>query len=345
MGPIDTFTSLLRILFTELLSYFRLFRNFIENPLTHYFHSMADSTLKEKFSNWIHDLQDRICDKLESIDGDRTFQEDQWKREEGGGGRSRVMEKGSVFEKAGVNISIVDGVLPDPIKERFEVDHGWFFAGGLSLVIHPFNPMVPTVHANYRYFELYEKEGGPRKDAWFGGGADLTPYYLWEEDARHFHQTHKDACDPHGKELYPEFKKQCDDYFYNAHRGEARGIGGIFFDYRRADEKRGLEDWFNFVTSCGEAFLPSYTPIVERRKFEPYNEYQRYFQEQRRGRYVEFNLIHDRGTLFGLKTGGRTESILMSLPPVVRWDYNAHPVPGTPEAELVEILKNPKDWV
>ena len=230
---------------------------------------MTSAPLKEQFSTWIHDLQDRICEKLETMDQHQSFQEDQWTRKEGGGGISRVMEKGAVFEKAGVNVSKVDGVLPDPIKERFEVDHGWFFAGGISLVIHPQNPMVPTVHANYRYFELYEKEGGARKDAWFGGGADLTPYYLWEEDARHFHKTHKDALDPHGTELYPEFKQKCDDYFYNAHRGECRGIGGVFFDYLRANEKRGLQDGFNMVQACGEAFLPAYAPIVERRRYEP----------------------------------------------------------------------------
>lgn len=305
---------------------------------------MPAPPIKEQFSNWISDFQDSICTKLESFEKNKTFREDQWKREEGGGGISRVLEKGKVFEKAGVNTSKVFGVLPDPIKERFEVDHGWFFAGGISLVIHPLNPMVPTVHANYRYFELYEKEGGTRKDAWFGGGADLTPYYLREEDARHFHQTHKDALDPHGKELYPDFKKQCDEYFFNEHRGEARGVGGVFFDYLRADENRGLQDWFKMVYSSGQAFLPAYIPIVEKRSFEPYDENHRYFQELRRGRYVEFNLIHDRGTLFGLKTGGRIESILMSLPPRVRWDYNVQPEPDTPEHEIVEVLKNPRDW-
>jgi coproporphyrinogen III oxidase len=302
-------------------------------------------TIKESFTEYIHNLQDQICSALEEVDGKAAFREDNWERDGGGGGRTRVIEKGEVFEKGGVNISTVHGELPEPIKKHFNVEQGWFWAGGVSLVIHPESPMVPTVHANFRYFELYEDEKMENiSDAWFGGGADLTPYYLWEEDAVHFHRVLKDACDPHGKDLYPAFKKQCDEYFHNSHRGEARGIGGLFFDYLRADEKRTIDDWHAFTADTGKAFLDAYLPIVKSRVHEPYNPAQKYWQEIRRGRYVEFNLIHDRGTLFGLKTNGRIESILMSLPPQVRWDYDFQPKEGTREAELIEVLQNPRDW-
>lgn len=304
------------------------------------------SQIKKKFSEYIKNLQDEICSGVEKVDGKAKFREDNWERDGGGGGRTRVIEKGDVFEKGGVNISNVHGELPDPIKKHFDVDHGWFWAGGLSLVIHPESPMVPTVHANFRFFELYDDEEMDNSvDAWFGGGADLTPYYLWDEDAVHFHQTLKKTCDKHGKELYPKFKKQCDEYFYNSHRGESRGIGGLFFDYLRADQERSLEEWYSFTTDAGDAFLDSYLPIVKDRMNEPYNPAQKYWQEIRRGRYVEFNLIHDRGTLFGLKTNGRTESILMSLPPQVRWDYDFNPKPGSKEEELINVLKNPKKWI
>ncbi|MDX1590811.1 MAG: oxygen-dependent coproporphyrinogen oxidase [Balneolaceae bacterium] len=302
--------------------------------------------IKESFTQYIHNLQDEICTALEEIDGKETFREDLWEREGGGGGRTRVIEKGDVFEKGGVNVSTVHGELPDPIKKHFNVEEGWFWAGGISLVIHPESPMIPTVHANFRLFELYEdKQMTEKTDAWFGGGADLTPYYIWEEDAEHFHRVFKEACDPHGEDLYPEFKKQCDEYFHNSHRGEARGIGGLFFDYLRADDQRSLDDWYDFSTDAGSSFLDAYLPIVKNRLPEPYNPAQKYWQEIRRGRYVEFNLIHDRGTLFGLKTNGRIESILMSLPPQVRWDYDMHPEPGTREAELIDVLKNPREWV
>jgi len=302
--------------------------------------------IKENFTDYIHNLQDEICTALEEIDGKATFREDNWERDGGGGGRTRVIEKGKVFEKGGVNISTVYGELPDPIKKHFDVEEGWFWAGGVSLVIHPESPMVPTVHANFRYFELYDDEEMTNvSDAWFGGGADLTPYYLWNEDAVHFHRVFKEVCDRHGEELYPAYKKQCDEYFYNSHRGEARGIGGLFFDYLRADENRSLEEWHAFTTDTGKVFLDAYLPIVKARMREPYNRGQKYWQEIRRGRYVEFNLIHDRGTLFGLKTKGRIESILMSLPPQVRWDYDFHPEPGSKEAELIEVLENPREWV
>jgi coproporphyrinogen III oxidase len=304
------------------------------------------SQIKENFTNYIRDLQDRICAELEKVDGKARFHEDNWDREGGGGGRTRVIENGSVFEKGGVNISTVYGELPDPTKKHFNVEHGWFWAGGLSLVIHPESPMVPTVHANFRFFELYDDEAMTEsRDAWFGGGADLTPYYLWDEDAEHFHRVFKEVCDRYGEDLYPVYKKQCDDYFFNSHRGEARGIGGLFFDYLRADENRSIEDWYAFTTDVGGAFLESYLPIVKKRVDEPWNPSQKYWQEIRRGRYVEFNLIHDRGTLFGLKTNGRIESILMSLPPKVRWDYDFHPKEGTREANLIKVLEQPRDWV
>lgn len=304
------------------------------------------SSIKETFTSYIENLQDEICAALEGLDGRAKFHEDNWDRDGGGGGRTRVIEKGNLFEKGGVNVSTVYGELPAPVKTHFDVEHGWFWAGGISLVIHPKNPMVPTVHANFRYFELYvDEEMTGRVDGWFGGGADLTPYYLWEEDAAHFHRVLKEACDRHGEDLYPGFKKQCDEYFYNSHRGETRGVGGLFFDYLRADDSRSLADWHAFTEEVGSVFLDAYLPILKDRIQEPYNRAQRYWQEIRRGRYVEFNLIHDRGTLFGLKTGGRTESILMSLPPQVRWDYDYHPKPGTREAELIGVLKNPREWV
>ncbi len=302
-------------------------------------------SIKESFTNWIYDAQNRICTSLESIDGSAGFQEDLWKREGGGGGRSRIIEKGGVFEKGGVNASAVHGELPGLIRKRFEVDEGWFHACGLSLVLHPESPMIPTVHANFRYFELYNEEGGEAVDAWFGGGADLTPYYLFEKDVRHFHRTFKTVCDHHHPDLFPRFKKACDHYFYNVHRGETRGVGGIFFDYLRSKNEQNLSFWHELTTACGDAFLSAYLPIVEWREEEPWGDQERYFQELRRGRYVEFNLIHDRGTLFGLNTGGRVESILMSLPPRVRWDYNVQPDPGSREANLLEVLRKPEDWV
>lgn len=306
----------------------------------------TDISVRSKFTEFVYELQDKICRGLEHLEPAAKFHEDNWNREGGGGGRTRVIEHGEVFEKGGVNCSTVYGELPEVIRQRFGVGKGRFYATGVSLVIHPKNPMVPTVHANYRFFELYGKDGKTPVDAWFGGGADLTPYYLWEEDAKHFHTVLKDACDRHDAQFYPRFKKECDNYFNNSHRGnERRGIGGIFFDYCRPDEDHSLKDWCAFAMDTGNVFLDSYIPIVERRMGLPYDEHQRYFQEIRRGRYVEFNLIHDRGTLFGLKTDGRIDSILMSLPPRVRWDYHYTPVEGSREEELIEVLRHPKDWV
>ncbi|SNY95149.1 oxygen-dependent coproporphyrinogen oxidase [Flagellimonas pacifica] len=300
--------------------------------------------MKDKFYSYILQLQDTITDKLEEVDGLAKFQQDLWNRPEGGGGRTRVIENGAVFEKGGVNISAVHGALPQSMQNYFGVKDADFFACGLSLVIHPKNPMVPTIHANWRYFEMYDKEGNI-VDQWFGGGQDLTPYYLFEEDAKHFHFVCKTACDAHNPEFYQNYKKRCDEYFWNSHRDEARGLGGLFFDYCKATESTSMEDWYNFVTEVGNSFLEAYIPIVLKRKELPYSQKQRDWQEIRRGRYVEFNLVHDKGTLFGLKTNGRIESILMSLPPHVQWHYNHHPEEGSDEEKLIQVLQQPKDWV
>jgi len=300
--------------------------------------------MKDKFFKYIHKLQDTITSSLEKIDGKATFQEDLWKRPEGGGGRTRVIENGNVFEKGGVNISGVHGKLPDSMQNYFGVEDADFFACGLSLVLHPKNPMVPTVHANWRYFEMYNQEGD-LVDSWFGGGQDLTPYYLFEEDAKHFHQVCKNACDNHNGEFYNTFKIRCDEYFWNTHRNEERGIGGLFFDYCKTSKDMSMQNWYDFVTEVGNSFLEAYVPIVEKRKDLYYSKKQRDWQEIRRGRYVEFNLVHDKGTLFGLKTNGRIESILMSLPPHVQWVYNHHPEPDSEEEKLINVLKQPKNWV
>ena len=307
--------------------------------------------MKNKFYQYIQNLQDQICSGLEEVDGFAKFREDIWDRPEGGGGRTRVIENGQVFEKGGVNISAVHGKLPDSMQKMFNVGEADFFACGLSLVLHPKNPMVPTVHANWRYFELYDNvansspSGRSGGASWFGGGQDLTPYYLFEEDVIHFHQTCKTACDKHNVDFYPKYKKQCDNYFWNAHRNEARGIGGLFFDYCKATPEMSMENWFNFVSEVGNSFLQAYVPIVERRKNLPFTAEQRTWQEIRRGRYVEFNLVHDKGTLFGLKTNGRIESILMSLPPHVQWVYDHHPEKGSEEEKLLKVLESPKNWI
>ena len=300
--------------------------------------------MKTKFYKYIQELQDTITSKLEAIDGKAIFKEDLWERPEGGGGRTRVIENGNVFEKGGVNISAVHGKLPESMQRHFGVSDANFFACGLSLVLHPNNPMVPTVHANWRYFEMYNEQG-EIVDNWFGGGQDLTPYYLFEDDAKHFHQTCKTVCDQHNDGFYKKYKTRCDEYFYNSHRNEGRGIGGLFFDYCKTSKVMNMENWYNFVTQVGDSFLEAYVPIVVKRKNLDYTSAQRDWQEIRRGRYVEFNLVHDKGTLFGLKTNGRIESILMSLPPHVQWHYNYIPAPGSEEEKLLEVLKYPKDWV
>jgi coproporphyrinogen III oxidase len=330
-------------------------------------HAFPPSDSRERVSEFLRSLQDGICQRLESVDGEATFQEDAWIREEGGGGRSRVIRDGAVFEQGGVNFSEVWGkdLPPSILVQRPEASGHSFYATGTSMVLHPRNPYIPTVHLNYRYFEA-----GPVW--WFGGGIDLTPFYPFEEDAVHFHQTLKRACDEHHKDYYPAFKLWCDEYFYLKHRQENRGVGGVFFDYQDnqgvlypisypgsqldtqaalyskavgALENRTWEDLFSFVQSCGHAFLPAYVPIIERRRALEYGDRERNFQLYRRGRYVEFNLVYDRGTIFGLQTNGRTESILMSLPPLVRWEYNYKPEMHSAESRLYEIFLKPQDWV
>jgi coproporphyrinogen III oxidase len=293
-------------------------------------------------SDYLLGLQDRICQALEQIDQDKIFREDQWTREEGGGGRSRVMEEGAVFEKAGINFSHVHGAqLPaSATAHRPELAGRSFEAMGVSLVIHPRNPYAPTSHANVRFF--IAEESGLDPVWWFGGGFDLTPYYGYADDAVHWHRTARNACRPFGEGLYPRFKSWCDDYFYLRHRDEPRGIGGLFFD---DFNELGFDDSFAFIRSVGDHYIPAYVPIVERRMHQPYGDRERAFQLYRRGRYVEFNLVYDRGTLFGLQSGGRTESILMSLPPLVSWRYDWHPQPGSAEAELYDVFLKPRDWV
>ena len=302
-------------------------------------------TIKDSWITYIHDLQNKICAAVEEADGEAKFLEDKWERPEGGGGKTRVIANGRVFEKGGVNTSVVFGDVTDAMRVQLKINGDKWFACGLSLVIHPLNPFVPTVHCNYRMFELYNKTEEVI-DRWFGGGTDLTPYYLFEEDAVHFHHVYKNVCDVFDETFYPSFKSHCDKYFVNTHRNnERRGIGGIFYDYRRPDENRDVFFWMKFGAACGDAFMNAYIPIVEKRKSTAFSQHQRHWQEIRRGRYVEFNLVHDRGTLFGLKTNGRIESILMSLPPTVRFEYNYQPHPGSEEDKLLQVCLHPRDWV
>lgn len=296
----------------------------------------------EQVKQYLLGLQDSICSGLEAEDGSARFKEDLWDREAGGGGRTRVMEQGAVFEQAGVNFSHVFGnrLPPSATAARPELEGRDFQAMGLSLVIHPRNPYIPTSHANVRFF-IANKPGGEDPIWWFGGGYDLTPYYPNMEDIIHWHQTTKDTCDPFGEDVYPRYKKWCDEYFYLKHRNETRGVGGLFFDDLN---EGGFDHCFDFMQAIGNSYLKAYLPIVERRKHTAYGERERAFQLYRRGRYVEFNLVYDRGTLFGLQSGGRTESILMSLPPIVSWRYNYRPEAGSAEAELYNYLE-PRDWL
>ena len=301
--------------------------------------------VKETWISFIHELQNTICAMLEQVDGKATFYEDKWERPEGGGGKTRVISNGNIFEKGGVNTSVVYGDTSEKMKKFLGINGDKWFAAGISSVIHPLNPFVPTVHFNYRMFELYDKDEN-LVDRWFGGGTDLTPYYLMEEDAKHFHGVFKKSCDSFDPTFYPNFKKECDNYFVNTHRGnERRGIGGIFYDHQRSNENHDADFWLNFGKACGYTFIDAYIPIVEKRKNLAYNNKHKHWQEIRRGRYVEFNLVHDRGTLFGLKTNGRIESILMSLPPTVRFEYNYQPVPGSEEDRLLQVCLYPKEWV
>ncbi len=324
--------------------------------------SLPPQDAKARVSQFMKQIQNDICTGLEELDGKGKFKEDSWEREEGGGGRSRVLSDGNVLEQGGVNFSEVWGknLPPSILKQRPEAEGHPFYATGTSMVLHPRNPYIPTVHLNYRYFEA-----GPVW--WFGGGADLTPYYPFAEDAHHFHTTFKQACDKNHPEYYPVFKRWCDEYFYLKHRNETRGIGGLFFDYQDGTDplyrgshpdkeashycqelppqkQRSWEEIFAFVQDCGKAFLPAYVPIAQKRQNTEYGDRQRQFQLYRRGRYVEFNLVYDRGTIFGLQTNGRTESILMSLPPLVRWEYCYEPEPNTPESELYEVFLKPQNW-
>jgi len=296
----------------------------------------------EQVKTYLKSLQDKLCDAIERLDSQKHFAEDVWERERGGGGISRVLENGGVFEKAGINFSHVSGSeLPASASaHRPELAGRGFQALGVSLVVHPCNPFVPTAHMNVRFF-MAEKPHEPTL-WWFGGGFDLTPYYGFEEDAIHWHRVAESSCSHFGDEVYKKFKQWCDEYFFIRHRKEARGIGGIFFD--------DLNEWgfatcFNFFRNVGDHFLPAYQPIVERRKDTPFTQEQKEFQLYRRGRYVEFNLVYDRGTLFGLQSEGRTESILMSLPPAVRWKYNWEPQAGSEEAKLYTDFLKPRDWL
>ncbi len=323
---------------------------------------LPPSDSRERAKELVLGLQDEICSGLELLDGKGKFFEETWKRPEGGGGRSRVMSDGRIFEQGGVNFSEVQGeeLPPSILNQRPEAKgHPWF-ATGTSMVLHPRNPYQPTVHLNYRYFEA-----GPVW--WFGGGADLTPYYPFLEDARHFHKTHKKACDSVSPELHKVFKPWCDEYFFLKHRGETRGIGGIFYDYQdgsgviyKGQNPKGIaanvsnqlgahpkswEQLFALAKACGGAFLPAYVPIIEKRLNNSYGDRERQFQLYRRGRYVEFNLVWDRGTIFGLQTNGRTESILMSLPPLARWEYGYQPNPDSREALLTDLFTKPQDWL
>jgi coproporphyrinogen III oxidase len=301
--------------------------------------------LRQRASALFTDIQTHICNGLERIDGKAKFMSDPWQRTDrkggdGGGGVTRVLSEGNVFEKAGVNVSEVHGFMPADFAAKLggAREELPFYATGVSLVIHPRSPMVPTTHANWRYLEL----GNAR---WFGGGSDLTPYYIQDSDAVHFHTVLKSVCDRHGADYYNRFKKWCDEYFFLPHRGETRGVGGIFFDYLGRDDGADHESLFLFVKDLGFAFTEQYLPIVERRMHEPYTEAQRHFQLLRRGRYVEFNLLYDRGTHFGLQTGGRIESILMSLPPEVRWEYCPQVAPGSREEYLLQTLQQPREWI
>ncbi|WP_374088871.1 oxygen-dependent coproporphyrinogen oxidase [Methylomicrobium lacus] len=296
----------------------------------------------EAVKDYLLTLQDQICAALEQEEDDARFIEDPWQRAEGGGGRTRVLANGSVFEQAGVNFSHVSGfkLPPSATAKRPELADRQFQAMGVSLVIHPLNPYVPTSHANVRF--LIAEKPGEADVWWFGGGFDLTPYYPFREDVLHWHRTAKAACEPFGEAVYPTYKKWCDDYFFLKHRNETRGVGGLFFDDLN---EWGFDKAFAFMQSVGNHYIPAYLPIVQKRKNTPYGEREREFQLYRRGRYVEFNLVYDRGTLFGLQSGGRTESILMSMPPAAHWRYNWQPEADSPEAELYAHYLKPQDWL
>ncbi|XP_060689709.1 oxygen-dependent coproporphyrinogen-III oxidase, mitochondrial isoform X1 [Hemiscyllium ocellatum] len=326
-------------------------KHFMSDPVTNIDQLLENKeNMRTKMELLIMDVQADVCKALAEVDGGQTFKVDRWHRKEGGGGISCVLQDSKVFEKAGVNVSVVFGNLSEEAAKQMrsrgkslKTKGGKlpFCAMGVSSVIHPKNPHIPTIHFNYRYFEIEEADG--QKSWWFGGGTDLTPTYLNKDDAVHFHKTLKEACDKHDKSYYPTFKKWCDDYFVIKHRGERRGVGGIFFDDLNSPSAEGL---FEFVQSCAKAVVPCYIPIVRKHLHDSYTAEEKAWQQLRRGRYVEFNLVYDRGTKFGLATpGSRIESILMSLPLTARWEYMHSPAKGTSEAEIMEVLRNPKDWV
>lgn len=297
---------------------------------------------KEEIRDWFIGLQERICTQLEAADGKGKFISDQWQRSGGGGGITRVIAEGNIIEKGGVNFSAVWGQTPEPVLKSMKLDTSNlpdFFATGVSIVLHPFNPMVPIIHMNVRYFEMTNGM------SWFGGGVDLTPHYVNAEDARHFHQTIKSVCDQYHASYYPEFKNWADDYFYLKHRKETRGIGGIFFDYLKDDGGFTKQSRFDFVKDLSSSFAPLYIHFMKKNHNFPYSEQEKQWQFLRRGRYVEFNLVWDRGTKFGLDTDGRTESILMSLPPQAQWVYNFHPIPGSEEEKTLALLKKGITWI
>lgn len=302
---------------------------------------MVEDSHVDEVGNWLCRLQDRICAAAERADGKARFVEDQWQRDEGGGGRTRILRDGDVFEQAGVGFSRVMGTRlpPSATAHRPELAGRTWTATGVSLVFHPINPYLPTTHANVRYFEA--SADGEEPVWWFGGGFDLTPFYPFDEDIVHWHQTASDLCAPFGDDVYARYKRECDDYFFIKHRNETRGVGGLFFD---DVNEAGFDESFAFLQAVGDGFLDAYIPIVERRRDTPYGEREREFQLYRRGRYVEFNLVYDRGTLFGLQSGGRAESILMSLPPRLRYEYAYSPEPGSAEARLADYLR-PRDWL
>ncbi|GAA4298063.1 oxygen-dependent coproporphyrinogen oxidase [Nibribacter koreensis] len=295
--------------------------------------------MKEDVQKWFKNFQERLCQSLEACDGIAKFQEDIWDRPGGGGGAARVIQNGAVFEKGGVNFSAVEGVLHEKAAKALLMPDPHFFATGVSVVIHPENPHVPITHMNVRYFEAGNGE------AWFGGGIDLTPIYVYEEQGHFFHQQLKNACDRFHLGYYPEFKKWADDYFYIPHREETRGIGGIFFDRLTPTQDISLDDRFAFVQAVADTFAPTYTHLVNMNREKPYSPQEKEWQLIRRGRYAEFNLVNDRGTKFGLETNGRTESILMSLPPLASWHYSHAPAPGTPEAASLACFTKGIDWV
>lgn len=294
---------------------------------------------RESVTEWFMGLQDRICKALEEADGGAKFIEDKWTREEGGGGRTRVIQHGSVLEKGGVAFSAVHGPMPENILNALNLNRSDFYATGVSIVLHPKSPMVPIIHMNVRYFEMTDGT------CWFGGGIDLTPHYIVEDDARFFHAQLKNTCDRFHPSWYAEFKKWADDYFFIRHRNETRGIGGIFFDRLNNKDGRSLEELFEFVKAVGETFAPTYVQLIDRNRHLEYGEEQKRWQLLRRGRYVEFNLVYDKGTKFGLDTGGRIESILMSLPETAGWYYNYKPQTGSLEARTLELLKKGIEWV